>query len=147
MSVRVPLILHRGRILLIAVVHAREQRARLVRFIIDTGSNDSYLNAKDRRQLGIRLTVPKAKEMVLWSGTLCRRIPINNLTLYLWAGRNRRDQDEYERCTVQLYELRASQRKSTLLGLPSILGMNFLRDHRFALHVRPAEQLAYLERR
>ena len=145
---RIPLTIHDGQLVLYAIVKTRA-RWRLVSFVIDTGSRDSYLNSNDLKELGISPNTRMQTELVCFGGTTFHKVPLPNVTIHIWTGRNQMDKDNYLHRPMKAYGLRTTTHRDQhhQQALPSILGMQFLREQQLTLHVDASEEIAFLESR
>ena len=148
MKERIPLQIVEGRLVLTAVIECRSLRIpkQIMDFVIDTGSVNSYLSNKDVKRLQIPIKDKPAKEDVDFGGSRFKQISLSGITIYLLK------EDKEKGCltlNVSLSALKTtkcSERKVVIAQtLPSILGLDFLKEQKISLHVIPTENLAYLE--
>ena len=148
MRERIPLHIVEGRLVLTSVIECPSLRIRkqLMEFVIDTGSPDSYLSDRDVRRLQVPLKGGKIKGEVDFGGSRFKQIKLPKITMYLL----KEDPEKgYYTLRITLSALRTtkcSQRKLRVAQtLPSILGLDFLKEQRVSLHVLMSENMAYLE--
>ena len=149
MSERIPLQIVEGRLVLTAVIECEGLRIRkqVMDFIIDTGSPDSYLSQKDVTKLQIPVSGKPSKGEIDFGGSRFKQIDIPKVTLYLLKeGKENRDYVKLEVSLLALSTTKASLKKIQMAeSLPSILGINFLKEQKVSLHVILTEELAYLQ--
>lgn len=148
MKERVPLQVIEGRLVLTSVIECPSLRIprQIIDFVIDTGSSDSYLSDKDVRRLQIPIKNRASKGEVDFGGSRYKKISLPEITLYLL----KEDKEEgYHTLKIRLSALKTtkiSERKVIIAqALPSILGLDFLKEQKISLHVILNEDLAYLE--
>ena len=149
LGIRIPLQISEGRLILTCVVRCESLRIyqpKLMNFVIDTGSPDSYLSGKDVKVLQVPLKDRISSGEVDFGGSRFKHISIPKIKMYLLKEGK---QEEYVELDVDLKALktiRTSERNIQVAeSLPSILGMDFLRDQKLSLHVVLTEDLAYLQ--
>jgi hypothetical protein len=118
----------------------------MMEFVIDTGSPDSYLSDKDVRKLQISIKEKTSKGEVDFGGSRYKQISLPKITMYLLKeGKN----NGHHTLKINLSALRTtkvSEKKVVMAQvLPSILGLDFLKEQKVSLHVILTEKLAYLE--
>jgi hypothetical protein len=145
---RIPLQIVEDRLRLTAVVECAKLRVRrqLMEFVVDTGSSASYLSDKDVRRLQIPIRSRTAEQEVDFGGSRFRQILLPAFRLHLL----KEEKDEVVTLTVCLNALQTTkqseEKRQVAQTLPSILGMDFLKQQRLSLHVLPSEGIAYLQR-
>ena len=147
MKYRVPLQIVEGRLVLTAVVECSKLRIQrqIMEFVIDTGSQNSYFGYKDVMRLHIPLSEKSPKGEVDVGGSRYKEIELPKMKFHILTE----DKISTISLDVEFYALRTTktsmQKIQIAQALPSIIGMNFLKDQRLSLHVIPAENIAYLE--
>jgi len=145
LKLRVPLRITRNHVVLHAVVSTRK-RQQIVAFVIDTGSIDSYLSTSVTRNLDIPFNASRRTHYVSLGGMRFNKMPSSSVQVYAWAGKTRMNRDRYIKRSINLYGLRPTRRAGhDPVALPSILGLEFLREQRLSLHMHLDEGIAYLE--
>ena len=146
MKERIPLQIVEGRLVLTSVIECFSLRIRrqIMEFVIDTGSPDSYLSDKEVRRLQIPIKdVPSSGE-VDFGGSRFYQISIPKITMYLL-----KEDKGYHTLNISLSALKTTkmseQKIQMAQTLPSILGLDFLKEQKISLHVILTENLAYLE--
>jgi len=146
MKDRIPLQIIEGRLLLTSVIECSSLRIprQIMDFIIDTGSTDSYLGDKDVRRLQISMKNKSNIGEVDVGGSRFKQIYLPKITMYLLKNTK-----EFHTLSVKLSALKTtkmSEKKIQMAQtLPSILGLDFLKDQKISLHVILTENLAYLQ--
>ena len=149
MKERIPLQVIEGRLVLTSVIECESLRIhkQLMDFIIDTGSADSYFSQKDTVRLQIPIKGKQSIGEVDFGGSRFERIKLPKFKLYLL--KEDKEKHEYIETYVDLSALKTtktSEKKIQIAQqLPSILGMDFLKEQKFSLHVILTEGIAYLQ--
>lgn len=146
---RIPLQIIEGRLVLTSVIECKSLRIyrQIMDFIIDTGSADSYLSQKD----AIRLQIPiKGKPTICevdFGGSRFEQIKLPKFKLFLL--KEDKEKNEFIETEVELSALKTTKTSEKKIQvaqqLPSILGMDFLKQKKFSLHVILTEGIAYLQ--
>jgi len=151
LGTRIPLQISEGRLILTCVIKCESLRIyqpKLMNFVIDTGSPDSYLSGKDVKVLQVPLKGRSSSGEVDFGGSRFKHVSIPKIKMYLLKEGK---QDDYVELNVNLKALkttRTSERNIQVAeSLPSILGMDFLKDQKLSLHVILAEDMAYLQQK
>ena len=146
---RIPLQIVEGRLILNAVIVCPKVRVppTFMDFVVDTGSQDSFLSYKDVLRLQIPIKDRISAEEVDFGGSRFKRVILPQFKLHLL----KEDKENKEHITIDV-ELSALKTTKTSIPkmqiaqqLPSILGMDFLKKQKVSLHVILTENLAYLE--
>ena len=149
MKERINLQLVEGRLVLLSLIECDNLRIpkRFLKFVIDTGSADSYLGDKDVRILQISVKDRESKGEVDVGGSRFKQVSLPKIKMYLLKEVNsKHDYIELQVSLSALKTTKSSKKKIQMAqALPSILGMDFLKEQKMSLHVFPAEDLAYLE--
>jgi len=149
MKERIPLQIIDGRLVLATVIENRSLRIshKLMDFVIDTGSPDSYISDKDVRTLQIPTKNRPTVEDVGFGGTSFKQIEIPKMTMHIL--KEDKANKEYHTLKVSLSALKTTKtndkNKQIAQTLPSILGLDFLIEQKISLHVILEEKIAYLE--
>ena len=146
---RIPLQIIEGRLILTSVIECESLRIhrQIMDFVIDTGSADSYLSQKDTIRLQIPTKGKSTINEVDFGGSRFEQIKLPKFKLFLL--REDKSNNEFIESEVELAALRTTKtsEKNILVAqqLPSILGMDFLKQQKFSLHVVLTEGIAYLQ--
>ncbi len=148
MKNRIPLQIIEGRLVLTAVIECKRLRVQrqLMAFVIDTGSPNSYLSDKDVKRLQIPIKDSLSKEEVDFGGSRFKQISLPKITMYLLKEGAEKGYVEFQVSLSALKTTKTSIEKIQIAQtLPSIIGIDFLKEQRLSLHVILMENLAYLE--
>ncbi len=148
MKERISLKIIDDRFFLYAVATSRSARVRneLVSFVIDTGSNISFLSNKD--VLKMQASLPEHNDGEIdFGGSRFKKARLPKINIHvLKEGKSR----EYFTFKTTLYGLKTTKesekKKEIALELPSVLGVDFLREQKLSLHYISTENMAYLEK-
>ena len=149
MDDRIPLQIIEGRLVLLAAVECPSLRVRrqLIEFVIDTGSPESYIGQKDSTKLQIPVKDRREVGIIAFGGSKYKKIKLPSFTFYLLKQDNQKN--DYLLFEVNLYVLKTAkispQKVQAADALPSILGLDFLREQKLSLHVILTENMAYLQ--
>lgn len=147
MKERIPLQIIEGRLVLTAVIECKRLRVlhQIMRFVIDTGSSDSFLSDKELRRLQIPINGKQMQGLVNVGGSTFSQILLPKFKMHLL----KEDKNTSLKLDVSFSALKTtkiSEKKvQTAQTLPPILGLDFLREQKLSLHVILTENLAYLE--
>ncbi len=149
MAERIPLQVVEGRLVLLALIECPSLRIhrQVMRFVIDTGSSDSYVGDRDVKRLQIATKGKISKGEIEFGGSRFQQISIPKFTMHLL----KEDKQDNECMTLHvtlsaLKTTKSSPRKIQIAQtLPSILGLDFLREQRLSLHVILTENIVYLQ--
>lgn len=146
---RIPLQIVEGRLVLTSVIECKQLRIhrQVMRFILDTGSPNSYFSYKDVIKLQIPLAGKNPSGQTDFGGSRFDQIPLPKVTMYiLKEGKQSKD---YYTVNVSMSALRTTKTSQKNIKvaeqLPSILGIDFLKEQKFSLHLILTEDLAYLQ--
>jgi hypothetical protein len=149
MKSRIPLQIVEGRLQLAAVIECRALRVakQFMEFVMDTGSPFSYLSDKDVRRLQISIKDRPAKENVDFGGSRFKQVSLPELKMYLLEeGKETKNYTTLNMRLSALKTTKCSEKKiQAAQMLPSILGLDFLKEQKLSLHVILTEDMAYLE--
>jgi hypothetical protein len=123
-----------------------------VLFLIDTGSTGSFLSEVDARRLGLDYSALKQLPYDEWVTGIGGMLPLYRITdecklTFQTAGAQSQNKREFRIVTSDHFDVLKVEiadnkvRERILSGIPSILGMNVLRDFRFVA----TNDAAYLE--
>ncbi len=148
MKERISLQIVEGRLVLTSVIECPSLRIhkQLMDFVIDTGSSTSYLSDKDVRKLQIPIKDREINEEVDFGGSRFKQISLPKITIYLLKEDRTKGYLTFSVSLSALKTTKMSERKiQSAQMLPSILGLDFLKEQKLSLHVILKEDLAYLE--
>ena len=148
MKERIPLQVVEGRLTLVSVIECRSLRVQrqIMKFVIDTGSPDSYISDRDVRRLQIHLKGKGSAGEVDLGGSRFRKIGLPKLDMYLLKEGSLAEYMSLRHSFCALQTTKSSQKKIAIAQtIPSILGMDFLRENKVSLHVILTEDMAFLE--
>jgi hypothetical protein len=149
-SERIPLQIINNQLILFATFSCSSLRVHhaFMKFVIDTGSPESFISDNDVSKLQIAMKDRENAGLIDFGGSRFKRaiLPEAKIDILL--------EDKTENLSIQLshsfYALKTTKsnekKKQTAQALPSILGLNFLKEHNLSLHVIMTENLAYLQR-
>ena len=147
MNKRIPLQVVEGRLVLTSVIESAKLRIprQIMEFVLDTGSQNSYLGYLDVRRLQISTSDKSSDKEINFGGSRFKQIPIPKLKMHLLTD----DKSTALSLDVQISALKTTKTSTKNIQiaeqLPSILGMDFLKEQKLSLHVILSEDLAYLE--
>jgi len=148
--VRIPLSIVGNQLVLICAIECRRLRIhrQIIRFVIDTGSADSFISTKDATKLQIPLSGKSKSGEVDFGGSRYDKIELPEFTLYAFEEDN--THNKYISLKVLLNALRSNKKSEkniqTAEALPSILGTKFLKEQGLKLYLDITEQITYLEK-
>lgn len=148
MKLRIPLRIEEGRVILTAVVECPSLRIHksLIEFVVDTGSPVSFLSERDVKRFHVPLGFGFEGE-IDFGGSRFKQVSLPKITMYLLP--ELREKDEPLTLSVSLSALKTTKTSPVKVQiaqtLPSILGLNFLREQKLSLHVILTEELVYLQ--
>lgn len=146
---RIPVSISENRLVLTGVIECHKLRIppRIMEFIIDTGSPDSYISHRDVYKLQIPINNYTSDDEVDFGGSRYKSVKLPLFKFYLLKeDKTRESAFEFEMNIRALKTTKTSMKKKEIAeALPSILGMDFLTQQKFSLHVIPTEKLAYLQ--
>lgn len=120
-----------------------------VTFIVDTGSPYTFLGGSDTRRQMLRVSYANKPQTIYWGDTAFKLGNIQNVSL--WVRKEENGEEGLE--ILRLPRMHAtrdwvlSEAKDGVKGYvsPSIIGVNFLVDHKLRLVVDGLARSAYLE--
>ncbi|NOZ81138.1 MAG: hypothetical protein GXP63_05690 [DPANN group archaeon] len=146
MKSRIPLLIIEGRLVLTTALVCKKLRLHVPfhEFVIDTGSNFSFLSYKDVLQLQIPMKNRRSMGRIQFGGSDFDKTELPPINL-LMLKENKTDHINIKVILGALLTKKTSERKRKIAEtLPSILGMDFLSINNFSLHIYPHEKIAYL---
>ena len=138
---KIPLTIAQGKITVLATILHKRIFGH-IEFFIDTGSDTSFIGYSDALKLKIPISALQFSHHAKIGGGSIELKKIDNVNFIF-----RNEQKEGEKICEPLFLVANNVRKQDEIAqaFPSILGLNFLLEHRFALHVNPYKNEAYLE--
>ena len=146
MNERVPITLGYN-ISLLVLISCDKLRIRMrpIKFVLDTGSPESYLSQIDIQKLQIPLSSRETTDKINLGGSQYNTISLPKFKFYMLKD----DKSIIEKDDITLYALQPLTTSPTKLQfsqtLPSILGLDFLREQKLSLHVILTEDMTYLQ--
>ena len=146
MENRIPLTV-KDKIRVVSLISCEKLRIRMrpISFVVDTGSSESYLSLIDISKLQISLGHREATGKIKFGGSTYNTIPLPKFTFYIL----KEDKSLLKKQDITLFALQPITTSPTKLQfsqtLPSILGLDFLRNQKMSLHVILTEDMAYLQ--
>lgn len=148
MKERIPLQIIEGQLVLLSAVECPNLRVsrQIMRFVIDTGSSNSYLSDKDVRMMQIPVKDRSTKEDVNVGGSKFKQVSIPQFTVYLLKEGKGRDYIKIQVTLSALKTTKCSEKKiQTAQTIPSLLGLDFLKEQKAVLYVNVNEEISYIE--
>lgn len=145
---RIPLQIVQGRLILTSVIECPRLRIpkQVMEFVIDTGSPDSYISDTDVRKLQISIKDKPVEGEVDFGGSRYKQVALPKMKMYLLKEGKSRDYFTFNVSLSALKTTKISVKKMQAAQmLPSVLGLNFLKEQNVSLHVILSEDMAYLE--
>ena len=147
MKRRISLQVVEGRLVLTGVIESKKLRIpkQIMEFIVDTGSQNSYLSYLDVLRLQVPISEKPSDKEVDFGGSRFKQILLPTIKIHLLTD---------DKSTTLTLEININALKTTKTApkkvqiaesLPSILGMDFLKEQKLSLHIILTEDLAYLE--
>ena len=119
---------------------------QIMEFVVDTWSPDSYLSDKDVRRLQVPIKERTSKGEVDFGGSRYKQISLPKITMYLLKEEIEKGFHTLNMSLSALKTTKIAEKKIVRAQtLPSILGLDFLKEQKISLHVILTEKLAYLE--
>lgn len=148
MKERIPLQIVEGRLVLTTVIECASLRIKehILEFVIDTGSPESYLSDKDVRTLQVPIKDRIVKGEVDVGGSRFKQVVLPKVKMYLLLEDKEKAPHTLDVTLSALKTTKTSQRKILIAQtLPSILGLDFLKEQKLSLHLILTENLVYLQ--
>jgi hypothetical protein len=148
MNERISLQIVEDRLILTAVIACPALRIpkQILEFVIDTGSSCSYLSDRDVKRLHVAIKDKSTTGEVDFGGSRYKQVSLPKIALYALKEDKEKGYHTLHTTLSALKTTKCSEKKiQTAQMLPSILGLNFLKQQKLSLHVFPSEKLAYLE--
>jgi len=145
---RIALQVVEGRLVLPAVIECSSLRVpqTLIDFVIDTGSSSSYLSEKEVKRLHIPIKQRPSETEVDFGGSRFKQVKLPPFQMYLLREDKEKEHFDLPLSISALKTTKMSSKKVRIAEeLPSILGLDFLREQKFSLHVVLTENIAYLQ--
>lgn len=146
MKERIPLQIIENRLILTAVIECEHLRIRhkLIAFVIDTGSADSFLSDNDVTRFQIPIAGKPSKGEIDVGGSRFQQVILPKFKMHLLNGDK---EEKLLNATLSALKTTKVSEKKVMVAqtLPSILGLDFLMEQKLSLHLIPTENLAYLE--
>ena len=146
MENRIPLTV-KDKLRIISLISCDKLRIRMrpINFVVDTGSSESYLSLIDISKLQISLGDRESTGKINFGGSTYNTIPLPKFKFDML----KEDKSTLESKDVTLSALQPITKSPTKVQfsqtLPSILGLDFLKNQKLSLHVILTEDIAYLQ--
>jgi hypothetical protein len=134
------------RLMLAAVIECRHLRIhrKLVKFAVDTGSSDNFLSQQEISHLQLPIKGKSPSGIVDVGGSRFEQIRLPEFKIHLLKENN-----ELVTRNIHLFALKTTKKSEEKVlisnSLPSILGLSFLKELNFYLHVFMHENTAFIE--
>jgi len=144
---RIPLRISDDRLILTVIAECPKLRIpkSLVEFVVDTGSPNSFISHSDVKNMQIPVMGKKVEGEIDFGGSRFKYFSPPKFNIYVLKGEGK----DYTKFKVSLQALKTTKTSKKKIeiahNLPSIIGINFLREQKFSLHVILTEELAYLQ--
>ena len=146
MKERIPLQYIEDRLYLTTLIYAPRYRVlyKPVQFAVDTGSPNSFFSQAEVKKFNIPMKALKDEGYLFFGGSKHRVKTASSIQLFVINDQHQKKefiQDigaiETTKKTVKNIQIAET--------LPSVIGMDFLKQQKLSLHVYPSEKIAYLE--
>jgi len=117
----------------------------MIEALVDTGSPFTVLSTSDALKLKLPITKMRSGEPVSVAGFRFFNHQLNNVTLVFRTEDGKIFTLSHLKVGVLIPTKIDKKTLEEVKHIPSIIGNDFLEEHRFALHYDPARKLAYLE--
>lgn len=126
------------------VAHGLRISYKPVQFAVDTGSPESFFSQAEVRKFNIPMNHLKDKGYVFFGGTKHKVKVASSVKIIVINDKQEKREFTHD---IGAIETMKKSIKSIQIAeaLPSVIGMDFLREHKLSLHVFPSEKIAYLE--
>ena len=149
MSTRIPLQINEGRLVLKSLVECPKIRVpkHFMDFVVDTGSQNSFLSSKDASKMQIPLKNRPIQGEIDFGGSRYNQVLLPKFKMYLLKEDNtKKDYITLQVSLTALKTTKTSEKKMQVAYmLPSILGMDFLKNQKLSLYLNLTENIAYLQ--
>lgn len=143
---KIPLQLVNEQVEVAAILRAAKQRIGLanVNFVVDTGSNKSFLGYGTILQLNMPVTGLQFAEHTRIGGCTFKMFKLSGVTLSFED--EKRDIFRIKPNSMHaVVPTKKGEERENATRIPSILGLDFLKETKMALCVNPAKGTAYFE--
>lgn len=142
---RIPLILVDGTPRVNAILQSSHYHFGLARitFVVDTGSNATFIGEDDSAGLQIPIDALSKEEAFKMAGSRYNLLLGKKGTLLFKTNENKTTRIELSKIPLAKT---TSKKSSDLGGIPSILGTDFLEKNKLALYFNLSKDIMYLER-
>jgi len=144
-QIRIPLILVDGTPRVNAILFSNRYHFGLARitFVVDTGSNATFIGEEDFAGLQISMDTLHKEEAFKMAGSEYNLLLGKEGTLLFKTNENKTTRIDLPNIPVAKT---TSKKASGIEGIPSILGTDFLEKNKFALYFNPNKDIMYLEK-
>jgi hypothetical protein len=147
MKPRISLVYVDDQIVLPALIESRSLRINMqvVSFVLDTGTRNSYFSEKEVQKLQISLAGRPSAGKINFAGASYESVLLPKITMRLLKEGGQVPLNLQVTMHALKSKRKSEDKKTIAEFLPSLLGMDFLRENNLSLHVVPKEHIAYLE--
>jgi hypothetical protein len=115
--------------------------------IVDTGSSKTIISEKDALRLQIPLHILEGSEMAYIGSTPVELFKMGSAILNLRKENDEIESIQFSNICVGRSTKKDEKSKNISLSMPSILGVDFLKEGGFKLIFDPINDIAYLEKK
>lgn len=135
-----------NRIYLTSLLYAPRLRIlyKAIRFALDTGSPASFFSQAEVKRLSIHTGSLAEEGFIFFGGSKHKVRVASAVDLIMLTDQNEKKEFKHNMQAIETTK-KNLQNLQVVETLPSIIGLDFLKEHKLSLHVFPSQQLAYLE--
>jgi hypothetical protein len=115
-------------------------------FIIDTGSNNTFISQGDAMRLNIPIGNTSFQEHVNMAGSTYELRKMRDVILRFKNDQGKLETIKFNEFNIALSTQKDQKNIDIANAFPSIIGNDFLTTHKFSLHFTPHKNEAYFER-
>ncbi len=149
MNERIQLLITENGLVLVAAIDCPSLRIyrHPLEFFIDTGSPYSFLSEIAVKKFQIPIKEKQEIGEIDFGGSRFKQISLPKIKMYtLKEGKDNKEYFTFEVSLSALKTTKLSEKKiQAAQALPSILGLDFLKEQKLSLHVILTENIAYLQ--
>ena len=142
---KIPLKLVDGRIVVNAIILSENYHfgASPILFVIDTGSDATFISEQDALRLQISTENLRSMETFQMAGAKYDLVLGKGISLYFKTDENKSSHIDFSNVPIARSTIRKKTEDS---GFPSILGTDFLLKNNFSLYFSPNKKIIFLEK-
>ncbi len=146
MNKRIPLKFIDERIILTCLIECPQFRIRkhILEFVLDTGSKDSILSPLETTRLQIPVSSLDRKGDIPIGGSVFEKLQVPEFIFHVLTEDHSLLSLRQELNALKISKI-SEKKKDLVSALPSILGIDFLKNNKMSLHFFPLEEIVYLE--